>query len=62
MKMTNLGRFRLIVPAANAKPSPSIGQTLGPLGEFSSLFQDLFCMAVRFKADGVWYAAEQVIS
>ncbi|CDJ37028.1 ribosomal protein L11, putative [Eimeria tenella] len=30
--MTNLGRFRLIVPAANAKPSPSIGQTLGPLG------------------------------
>ncbi|CDJ66402.1 ribosomal protein L11, putative [Eimeria necatrix] len=30
--MSNLGRFRLIVPAANAKPSPSIGQTLGPLG------------------------------
>ncbi|CDJ58362.1 ribosomal protein L11, putative [Eimeria maxima] len=30
--MNNLGRFRLIVPAANAKPSPSIGQTLGPLG------------------------------
>ncbi|OEH75601.1 ribosomal protein [Cyclospora cayetanensis] len=29
---SNLGRFRLIVPAANAKPSPSIGQTLGPLG------------------------------
>uniref|UniRef100_A0A3B0MV24 Large ribosomal subunit protein uL11m n=1 Tax=Theileria annulata TaxID=5874 RepID=A0A3B0MV24_THEAN len=27
-----IGRFRLIVPAAVAKPSPSIGQTLGPLG------------------------------
>ncbi|BAM39285.1 ribosomal protein L11 [Theileria orientalis] len=27
-----IGRYRLIVPAAVAKPSPSIGQTLGPLG------------------------------
>ncbi|GIX62875.1 ribosomal protein L11, putative [Babesia caballi] len=30
--MRFLGRYRLIVPAAVAKPSPSIGQALGPLG------------------------------
>ncbi|CDR94434.1 hypothetical protein, conserved [Babesia bigemina] len=30
--MRYLGRYRLIVPAAVAKPSPSIGQALGPLG------------------------------
>ncbi|EPR59075.1 putative ribosomal protein L11 [Toxoplasma gondii GT1] len=30
--MSVVGRFRLIVPAATAKPSPAIGQTLGPLG------------------------------
>ncbi|ORM39426.1 putative 54S ribosomal protein [Babesia sp. Xinjiang] len=30
--MKFLGRYRLIVPAAVAKPSPSIGQALGPLG------------------------------
>ncbi|EKX73854.1 50S ribosomal protein L11, putative [Theileria equi strain WA] len=33
-----VGRFRLIVPAAVAKPSPSIGQTLGPLGINMSAF------------------------
>mmetsp|Transcript_27797 Transcript_27797/g.64186 ORF Transcript_27797/g.64186 Transcript_27797/m.64186 type:complete len:181 (-) Transcript_27797:60-602(-) len=27
-----LGHFRLIVPAATAKPSPKVGQALGPLG------------------------------
>mmetsp|Transcript_62398 Transcript_62398/g.125020 ORF Transcript_62398/g.125020 Transcript_62398/m.125020 type:complete len:180 (-) Transcript_62398:104-643(-) len=30
--MSIVGRFRLIVPAATAKPSPKIGQALGPLG------------------------------
>mmetsp|Transcript_3180 Transcript_3180/g.6243 ORF Transcript_3180/g.6243 Transcript_3180/m.6243 type:complete len:184 (+) Transcript_3180:38-589(+) len=30
--MSIIGRFRMIVPAATAKPSPSIGQALGPLG------------------------------
>ncbi|KAK2196724.1 bifunctional Ribosomal protein L11-L12/Ribosomal protein L11-L12 [Babesia duncani] len=37
-----LGRFRLIVPAAVAKPSPSIGQTLGPLGINMSEFCKAF--------------------
>mmetsp|Transcript_67584 Transcript_67584/g.175974 ORF Transcript_67584/g.175974 Transcript_67584/m.175974 type:complete len:180 (+) Transcript_67584:112-651(+) len=30
--MSVVGRFRLIVPAATAKPSPKVGQALGPLG------------------------------
>lgn len=30
--MSVVGRFRMIVPAATAKPSPTIGQSLGPLG------------------------------
>mmetsp|Transcript_14322 Transcript_14322/g.42736 ORF Transcript_14322/g.42736 Transcript_14322/m.42736 type:complete len:181 (-) Transcript_14322:15-557(-) len=30
--MAAIGRFRLIVPAATAKPSPKMGQALGPLG------------------------------
>mmetsp|Transcript_124884 Transcript_124884/g.364737 ORF Transcript_124884/g.364737 Transcript_124884/m.364737 type:complete len:181 (+) Transcript_124884:128-670(+) len=30
--MSIVGRFRMIVPAATAKPSPKIGQALGPLG------------------------------
>mmetsp|Transcript_80555 Transcript_80555/g.228032 ORF Transcript_80555/g.228032 Transcript_80555/m.228032 type:complete len:181 (+) Transcript_80555:143-685(+) len=30
--MSVIGRFRMIVPAATAKPSPRIGQALGPLG------------------------------
>eukprot|EP00747_Dinoflagellata_sp_TGD_P167197 gnl/TRDRNA2_/TRDRNA2_191186_c0_seq1.p1 gnl/TRDRNA2_/TRDRNA2_191186_c0~~gnl/TRDRNA2_/TRDRNA2_191186_c0_seq1.p1 ORF type:complete len:203 (-),score=44.02 gnl/TRDRNA2_/TRDRNA2_191186_c0_seq1:106-648(-) len=30
--MSVVGRFRLVVPAATAKPSPKIGQALGPLG------------------------------
>mmetsp|Transcript_105695 Transcript_105695/g.183730 ORF Transcript_105695/g.183730 Transcript_105695/m.183730 type:complete len:180 (+) Transcript_105695:33-572(+) len=30
--MSAVGRFRLIVPAATAKPSPKVGQALGPLG------------------------------
>mmetsp|Transcript_36814 Transcript_36814/g.97485 ORF Transcript_36814/g.97485 Transcript_36814/m.97485 type:complete len:186 (-) Transcript_36814:37-594(-) len=30
--MATIGRFRLIVPAATAKPSPKMGQALGPLG------------------------------
>mmetsp|Transcript_118545 Transcript_118545/g.382691 ORF Transcript_118545/g.382691 Transcript_118545/m.382691 type:complete len:181 (-) Transcript_118545:169-711(-) len=30
--MSVVGRFRMIVPAATAKPSPRIGQALGPLG------------------------------
>ncbi|KAK1443428.1 hypothetical protein BgAZ_203040 [Babesia gibsoni] len=42
--MSLLGRYRLIVPAAVAKPSPSIGQALGPLGinmsEFCKKFNE----------------------
>mmetsp|Transcript_131552 Transcript_131552/g.281236 ORF Transcript_131552/g.281236 Transcript_131552/m.281236 type:complete len:181 (+) Transcript_131552:150-692(+) len=30
--MAFVGRFRLIIPAATAKPSPKMGQALGPLG------------------------------
>mmetsp|Transcript_151184 Transcript_151184/g.485677 ORF Transcript_151184/g.485677 Transcript_151184/m.485677 type:complete len:181 (+) Transcript_151184:94-636(+) len=30
--MSVVGRFRLLVPAATAKPSPKMGQALGPLG------------------------------
>mmetsp|Transcript_95835 Transcript_95835/g.200319 ORF Transcript_95835/g.200319 Transcript_95835/m.200319 type:complete len:181 (+) Transcript_95835:210-752(+) len=30
--MSVVGRFRMFVPAATAKPSPSLGQALGPLG------------------------------
>ncbi|CRG99976.1 mitochondrial ribosomal protein L11 precursor, putative [Plasmodium relictum] len=30
--MSRIGRFNLVVLAGSAKPSPSIGQTLGPLG------------------------------
>eukprot|EP00929_Paragymnodinium_shiwhaense_P009950 TRINITY_DN114380_c0_g1_i1.p1 TRINITY_DN114380_c0_g1~~TRINITY_DN114380_c0_g1_i1.p1 ORF type:complete len:182 (-),score=37.57 TRINITY_DN114380_c0_g1_i1:76-621(-) len=30
--MSVVGRFRMVVPAATAKPSPKIGQALGPLG------------------------------
>jgi len=32
LDMSVIGQFRLIVPAATAKPSPKIGQALGPLG------------------------------
>ncbi|CAD7925444.1 unnamed protein product [Amoebophrya sp. A120] len=30
--MSVIGNFRLFVPAATAKPSPAVGQALGPLG------------------------------
>eukprot|EP00392_Amoebophrya_sp_AT5.2_P006600 g6612.t1 len=30
--MSVIGHFRLFVPAATAKPSPAVGQALGPLG------------------------------
>eukprot|EP00403_Amphidinium_massartii_P035250 CAMPEP_0178438128 /NCGR_PEP_ID=MMETSP0689_2-20121128/35400_1 /TAXON_ID=160604 /ORGANISM="Amphidinium massartii, Strain CS-259" /LENGTH=177 /DNA_ID=CAMNT_0020060455 /DNA_START=35 /DNA_END=565 /DNA_ORIENTATION=+ len=44
-----VGHFRLIVPGATAKPSPKIGQALGPLG----INMMNFCKEINARTTGV---------